>query len=305
METTKNLNAMKRKTIGDRIFSIILIAGMTIFALSFLFIFVWMFLNSLRNPANYNAEPLKLFDFSNQESLFTNYKEVFDYEVRKTILVNGKRTSVTLNVLTMLKNSGLQILFSVLGGLIFPPAVGYVVAKYNFKLKGVIVTTVIMTMCIPMIGTTASTLKFYDKLNMINTWWPVILGSSGGLGFGVLLYGNYFGAMPWEYVESAKLDGAGNLRAYLSIMLPQATPILLAQSVMTLIGAWNDYTTSFMYMPNMPTLAYGINGLSSYYSNAKPIAFAALFMMSAVTLILYGCFSKTIMSSFSAGGLKG
>lgn len=294
-----------KKKVGDYIFSWGIIFFMSLFALSFLFIFIWMLLNSFRNPASYNKNPLGLFDFSDVQNIFDNYKEVFAYEVRKTILVNGKRQSITINVLGMLKNSFLQMGFSVVGGLVFPPAVGYIVAKYDFKLKRIIMLTVLMTMSIPMIGTTAATLKFYDKLNVINTWWPVILSASGGLGFGVLLYGNYFGAMPWEYVESAKLDGAGNMRAYLSIMLPQATPILLAQTVMTIIGSWNDYTMSFMYMPNMPTLAYGINGLSSYYSNAKPIAFAALFMMSAVTLILYGCFSKTIMSSFSAGGLKG
>ncbi len=296
---------LNKKRISDQVFAWVIILFMSIFALSFVFIFFWMFLNSLREPANYNANPLKLFDFSGTDSLFENYKEVFEYEVRKTILVNGKRQSVTINVVQMLKNSFIQMSIAVIGGLIFPPAVGYVVAKYDFKLKKIIMVTVVMTMCIPMIGTTAATLKLYDKLKIINTWWPMVLSASGGLGFGVLLYGNYFGAMPWEYVESAKLDGAGNMRAYLSIMLPQATPILLAQTIMTIIGSWNDYMTSFMYMPNMPTLAYGINGLTSYYSNAKPVAFAALFMMSAVTLMLYGCFSKTIMSSFSAGGLKG
>lgn len=296
---------MHKKTVGDRIFSWTIIAFMSVFALSFLFIFVWMFCNSLRNPANYNAKPLALFDFRNMDGLFDNYKEVFKYQVIKTVKVDGKRQHLTINMFTMLKNSFIQIGISVIGGIVFPPAVGYVVAKYNFKLKKVIMTTIVMTMCIPSIGTTASTLNLYDKLNLINTWWPVVLGTSGGLGFGVLLYGNYFGAIPWEFVESAKLDGASNLKAYLLIMLPQAVPLLLAQTVMTVIGTWNDYMTSFMYMPDKPTLAYGINALTTYYNNAKPRAFAALFMMSGVTLVLYGLFSKTIMSSFSAGGLKG
>ncbi len=299
-----SLNTYK-KSWKDCVFAGILIFFMSIFAFSFIFIFVWMFSNSLRNIPEYNANPLNMFDFKGVEDFFANYKEVFKYEVRKTVMVDGHRTSIDLGFMTMLKNSFVYMFIAVIGGLVFPPAVGYVVAKYDFKLKKVIMTTVVMTMCIPGIVTMASTLRFYDKLNMINTWWPVILGSFAGLGFGVLLYGNYFGSIPWEYVESAKLDGAGNMYAYLHIMLPQAAPILLAQTVMTVITVWNDYATSFIYMPNKPTLAYGINGLSTHFSNAQPVTFAALFMMSAVTLILYAYFSKTIMSSFSAGGLKG
>jgi ABC-type glycerol-3-phosphate transport system permease component len=159
MHATYKDAKFNKKKIGDRIFAWAITLFMSIFALSFLFIFVWMILNSLRAPANYNANPLKLFDFSGTDSLFENYKEVFDYEVRKSILVNGKRQSVTINVVQMLKNSFIQMSIAVIGGLIFPPAVGYVVAKYDFKLKKIIMVTVVMTMCIPMIGTTAATLK--------------------------------------------------------------------------------------------------------------------------------------------------
>ena len=100
----KKERAYKTK-VGDYIFSWGIIFFMSLFALSFLFIFIWMLLNSFRNPASYNKNPLGLFDFSDVQNIFDNYKEVFAYEVRKTILVNGKRQSITINVLGMLKNS--------------------------------------------------------------------------------------------------------------------------------------------------------------------------------------------------------
>ena len=238
-------------------------------------------------------------------NLFDNYKQVFEYTVKFTAYVGGKRQHVTIGLIDMFGNSLTQIIIAVACGLVFPPAVGYVISKYNFRGKRLIELAVVMTMCIPTIGTTASVLTFYDKLGIMNTWWTVVLSRSGGLGFGVLLYGNYFASIPKEYVESAKLDGAGNLRAYLSIMLPQALPILTAQGILTVITNWNDYMTSFLYLKNNPTVAYGINALSNQFSNAYPVVFAALFMTSAVTLVLFACFNKKIMSSMSAGGLKG
>ena len=307
MKIAKPQYKIKKLTRGDIAFAAIVLTLMILFAASYLFMFIWVILNSFRVIANYNAEPMAIFNFEgvSLSNLFDNYKQVFEYTVKFTAYVGGKRQHVTIGLIDMFGNSLTQIVIAVACGLVFPPAVGYVISKYNFKGKRLIELAVVMTMCIPTIGTTASVLTFYDKLGIMNTWWTVVLSRSGGLGFGVLLYGNYFASIPKEYVESAKLDGAGNLRAYLSIMLPQALPILTAQGILTVITNWNDYMTSFLYLKNNPTVAYGINALSNQFSNAYPVVFAALFMTSAVTLVLFACFNKKIMSSMSAGGIKG
>ncbi len=307
MNTVKTKYKVKKLTKGDVVFAAIVLTVMILFAASYIFMFFWVVMNSFRVVANYNADPMAMFNFEGVtfSNLFDNYKTVFDYTVQYTAVIGGKRQHVTIGLIDMFGNSLMQIVIAVGCGLIFPPAVGYVISKYNFKGKRIIELAVVMTMCIPTIGTTASVISFYDKLGIMNTWWTVLLSHSGGLGFGVLLYGNYFGAIPKEYIESAKLDGAGNFRAYLSIMLPQALPILTAQGILTLISNWNDYMTSFLYLRYNPTVAYGINALSNQYSNAYPVVFAALFMTSAVTLILFACFNKKIMRSMSAGGVKG
>ena len=307
MANVKPKYKIKKLTRGDIAFAAVVLAIMILFAASYIFMFVWVFLNSFRVVSNYNANPMNMFDFTGVglSNMFDNYKEVFEYTVQYTAIIAGKRQHVTIGILDMFGNSLVQIVIAVGCGLVFPPVVGYIISKYEFKGKRIIEFAVVMTMCIPTIGTTASVISFYDKLGIMNTWWTVLLSRSGGLGFGVLLYGNYFGAIPREYVESAKLDGAGNLRAYLSIMLPQALPILTAQGILTFISNWNDYMTSFLYLRYNPTIAYGINALSNQFSNAYPVVFSALFMTSAVTLIMFGCFNKKIMSSMSAGGLKG
>ena len=293
----------KEKVRKNRVFEAIVVFFMALFAFSFLLMFVWMFFNSFRLVANYNANPSNMFDFEgvNPGNLFDNYKKVFEFTIRYT--QNRRHVDVTFG--KMLLNSLLLVLISVGAAVVFPPAVGYVVAKYKFRLRKFIITAVVLTMCIPTIASVTSTLVFFDKLHLTNTWLSVVLMHFGGINFGVLLYSNYFGALPTEYIESAKLDGASNMRTYLSIMLPQAMPIITAQIIFAVIGSWNDYMTPFMYLRTHPNVAYGVNSLSGAFSNAYPVVFAALFMTSAVTLIIYACFSKTVMSSLSAGGVKG
>lgn len=300
-------NKIKRMTKKDKAFAVVVVLGMALFSLSFIVIYVWMIMNSFRSVANYNANPMDLFDFDGVGwgNMFDNYKKVFDYTVKYTAIIGGKKQHVTIGLMQMFGNSLTQIAIGLVAGMLLPPAIGYVMAKYRFPGKHAIELAVILTMCIPTVGTTSAVLLFFDKLGIMNTWWTVILQKSGGLGFGVLLYGNYFAGVPWEYVESAKLDGAGNFQSYVRIMFPQALPVLVAQAIMGIIANWNDYSTSYLYLKNNPTVAFGINGLSSQFSNAYPVVFAALFLTSAMTLIIFAVFSKTIMNSLSIGGVKG
>lgn len=307
MIKSRRENKIKFKTPTDVAFSVVITVLMSLFAISFIFVLFWMVISSFRTYVSYNNAPNSMFNFSGTtfKNLFENYKTVLSYSTTTLVIVNGERVRKTLNIFTMLKNSFLQMAIAVIFSFIFPPAVGYVISKYKFKGKKLIVTAVVSTMCIPSIGTTVAVLSFYDKLNVINTWWPVILSSSGGLGYGVLLYGNYFAAIPWEYVESAKLDGASDLTSYVRIMFPQVLPILLAHIILAIISVWNDYMTCYLYMPKNMTIAYGVSRISSEYSDRYPIVFAALTMTTMFTLIIYSCFSKTILSSMSEGGVKG
>ncbi len=298
---------LNKKSGIDQVFAIVIIVIMSIFALSYIFMFVWMILNSFRITANYNANPRNMFDFTGVtgENFWNNYKEVFKYSISGVKRVNGKRVPYTVGFGDMFTNSLIQIVISLMGGLIFPPVVGYVMSKYEFKGKRIIEIAVLATMCIPAIGTTPLVIKFYDGLGLMNTWWTIVISRSGGLSFGVLLYGNYFGSIPKDYIEAAKIEGAGNLYAYVKIMLPLAIPILVAQSVLTFIGSWNDYMTSFLYLKYNPTIALGIHKISSKFSNNYPVVFSALFFASSVTLIIFAIFNKKIMSNMSAGGVKG
>lgn len=284
-----------RRSGTDRIFRAILFFIIVIFALSYLYIFLWMFFNSLRTGVGFARKPFALFDLEGIS--LNNYKEVFSY-------TTGRNQT---NVLGMLKNSFILIIGCTALTLFLPSTTGYVFAKFQFRGSKVMVNIIIITMVVPTVGALSTTYKFINDIGLYDNFLGIFLLNASGFGFNFLLFKNFFAGVPTEYKEAAYLDGAGNLKTYLIVMFPQAKPLLLSTAIMTIIGSWNDFFTPYLYLPSYPTMALGVNNI--YISFVKqgqnyPIIFAAMTFTAGIVLVIYAFFSKTIVTSMSAGGLK-
>lgn len=284
-----------RPSAGDIVYKILVTAGILLFSLSFLFVLVWMFCNSIRPQKSYFNNVLAFWNLKG--ATFDNYVKIF----------TTKYSSAKITMFGMLKNS--LVLIAVCTGLqaIVPVITGYVVARYKTGLGAIAVQLVIISMVVPAIGSTASTYAFMSAIKLKDKWLGIFLMNAGGLGFGMLLYKNYFSSISWEYAESAFLDGAGNLRVFFSIMYPQALPLIVSMAILNVIGLWNDYMTPYLFLNSKPTVALGVYSIQTRaeQSGAMPQAFAAMTFMTVFVLAIYAGFSKTIMSSMSVGGLKG
>lgn len=295
MKLKNNPETKSRPSAGDIVYKILVTAGILLFSLSFLFVLVWMFCNSIRPQKSYFNNVLAFWNLKG--ATFDNYVKIF----------TTKYSSAKITMFGMLKNS--LVLIAVCTGLqaIVPVITGYVVARYKTRLGAIAVQLVIISMVVPAIGSTASTYAFMSAIKLKDKWLGIFLMNAGGLGFGMLLYKNYFSSISWEYAESAFLDGAGNLRVFFSIMYPQALPLIVSMAILNVIGLWNDYMTSYLFLNSKPTVALGVYSIQTRaeQSGAMPQAFAAMTFMTVFVLAIYAGFSKTIMSSMSVGGLKG
>lgn len=295
MKLKNNPETKSRPSAGDIVYKILVTAGILLFSLSFLFVLVWMFCNSIRPQKSYFNNVLAFWNLKG--ATFDNYIKIF----------TTKYSSAKITMFGMLKNS--LVLIAVCTGLqaIVPVITGYVVARYKTGLGAIAVQLVIISMVVPAIGSTASTYAFMSAIKLKDKWLGIFLMNAGGLGFGMLLYKNYFSSISWEYAESAFLDGAGNLRVFFSIMYPQALPLIVSMAILNVIGLWNDYMTPYLFLNSKPTVALGVYSIQTRaeQSGAMPQAFAAMTFMTVFVLAIYAGFSKTIMSSMSVGGLKG
>lgn len=295
MELKNNPEIKSRLHAGDVVYKILVTAGILLFSLSFAFVLVWMLCNSVRPQKSYFNDVLAFWNLKG--ATFDNYVRIF----------TTKYGSAKITMFGMLKNSFILIIVCTALQAIVPVITGYVVARYKTKLGAVAVQLVIISMVVPAIGSTASTYSFMSAIKLKDKWLGIFLMNAGGLGFGMLLYKNYFSSISWEYAESAFLDGAGNLRVFFSIMYPQALPLIVSMAILNVIGLWNDYMTPYLFLNSKPTVALGVYSIQTRAerNGAMPQAFAAMTFMTIFVLIIYAAFSKTIMSSMSVGGLKG
>ncbi len=295
MELKNNREIKSRLHAGDVVYKILVTAGILLFSLSFAFVLVWMLCNSVRPQKSYFNDVLAFWNLKG--ATFDNYVRIF----------TTKYGSAKITMFGMLKNSFILIIVCTALQAIVPVITGYAVARYKTKLGAVAVQLVIISMVVPAIGSTASTYSFMSAIKLKDKWLGIFLMNAGGLGFGMLLYKNYFSSISWEYAESAFLDGAGNLRVFFSIMYPQALPLIVSMAILNVIGLWNDYMTPYLFLNSKPTVALGVYSIQTRAerNGAMPQAFAAMTFMTIFVLIIYAAFSKTIMSSMSVGGLKG
>ena len=269
-----------------------------LYAVSLVFPFLWLLMNSLQDRTLYELNQMygKAFVFPT-ELHWENYSYAFTQ-----LTYNGA------NIFMMFFNSVWYTLAYTLGGVLMSAFTGYALAKYKFKARGLIYGIIIFTMTIPTVGTTGAMFNLvYNVLHLYDSPLYVILRHLSGTGLNFLVLYGFFKNVSWSYAEAAFIDGAGHTRVFFSIMLPQAASAIGTLCIVSGIAAWNEYMDVLMYLPSFPTIASGMYGVSRTLPRQgySTVYFAALVISMLPILIVFSCFSNVIMKNFAVGGLKG
>ena len=303
MKKVKEKNILSKRSPYERILFGIVFVIFAIYALSLLFPLSYLFTTSLKESYAYEMDIIngKLFALPKLTELdFMNYSEALN----KMFILNTYGREIYLY--EMFFNSVWYTLGSSFGGVLVSSFTAYALAKYKFVGRNAIYAVIIFTMTIPIMGSTGSTLKLLTSLNIYNT--PLFLITAlSGFGFNFMILYGFFKSLPWSYAEAVFIDGGGHFTAFFKIMLPQAKAAITTLVIMAGIGAWNDYTTSLLYMPDFPTIASGLYRVQEVAEDTGdiPMYFAGLTLSIVPVIVLFSCCSDTIMKNFTMGGLKG
>ena len=262
-----------------------------IYAISLFVSFFWAFISSLKTDDEYFE---KVFAWP-KHWLFSNYIKAFsEFEVYGVSFIGMFGNSLWLTVM----GTFISIMVTSM--------TAYVIAKYNFFGNRFIYRLAIFIMVIPIVGNLPAQYKLILDLG-INNPFGILLLYTGGFGMNFIILNGTYRSISWNYAEAAFIDGASDWTVYWRIMLPQAVPALIALSILSCIGIWNDYMTPFLYLKQTPTLALGIYqfDLAQQYRSNVPIYYCGVLMSILPILILFCCMQKTIMTNTVAGALKG
>lgn len=295
---------LKKRSPRENVLFGIVFAIFVIYALSLVFPFLYMMMNSFKDSYVYLEES---FGGGNHlsfpsEWVFANYSEaLLEMSMKNT---RGDTVGFPL----MFLNSIWYSVLCTASGVFASALTSYCIAKYKFKLRGILYGIAIFSMTIPIVGNTGSFFKLINQLGLYNTPLYPIVTAFGGFGFNFLVLYGFFRSLPWSYAEATFIDGGGHATVFFRIMLPQAWPAMLTLCIMAFIGAWNDYMTMILYMPDYPTLASGLYVIESSIKRSDagsyPVYYAALLIACLPIIAIFAGFSDIIMSNFTIGGLK-
>lgn len=293
-EHERKHDVLYKRNGGEKAIFIIMFVVFVLFALSFIFPFVWVLINSFKPKAEFATNFMGL---PNNWTL-KNYLDAF----KTTESQSG------FNIFQMLLMSVVVAGGGTIATVITSSFAAYVVAKYKFPGRNLLFSVVIFAMIIPAVGSLPSQIQLMDKMGLTDKVIGPIFLYSGAFGSNFLLLYSFFKNLSWTYVEAAKVDGASDFKIFFKIIIPMAKGPIIAVSVIQLIGLWNDYLAPSIYIPDKPTIAVGLKYLSETMLDAKgdyTLLFATIILALIPIISLFVGFSKTIMENTSVGGLKG
>ncbi|MGV3614709.1 MAG: carbohydrate ABC transporter permease [Fimbriimonas sp.] len=184
----------------------------------------------------------------------------------------------------------------------------FIFSRYRFPGHRALFLFVLCFMMIPGILTLVPSFLLVKRLGLLNSYWVLILPYiAGGQVFAIFLFKSFFDGLPGELFESARMDGAGHLRQYWSLVMPLSKQVLSVVLVTNILGTWNNFLWPLITNSDAKyhTISSGLfllnsSTLATNYSNL----FAAYVLSSIPMLVMFLYATKPFMAGLTSGAFK-
>lgn len=221
--------------------------------------------------------------------------------------IENLKTIFASNFLQSYGNSFIISLSAMVLSVIICSMAGYAMNVYSFKLKKTLSVFIMMTMMVPtQIGIIGYMIEMRN-MHLNQTLLPMIFVWLAS-GFGAYWMISFIkGALPPELVESARIDGAGEIRIFLKIAFPCIRPGLLTLCLLQFLWSWNSYIYPLVFVNKQQnyTIPIFVKSLASAYRTDYGAQLAGLTLSTIPVLIIFIIGSKNLIQGLTAGAVKG
>lgn len=302
MKRTLDRNILKAK--AYKVFCWVLVL---ILAFLFTFPLYWIITGSFKNGADINsATPVwwpSEWVTENYERLMNQRSApLFQLELGDLVITGPKIPAA----IKWLGNTVIMAVVSMLLTCVTAAMAGYALAKKRFYGRTLLFSLIVCAMALPKQVVLIPLVRLMSQIGLYDNLWAVILPIVGWP-FGVFLLKQFSEGVPGEMIEAARIDGAGEIRTFLDVVLPMIKPGIGALAIFTFINSWNDYFMQLIMLISNEnlTISLGIATMQGESSTDYGLLMAGSALAAVPIIIVFLIFQKYFTKGITMGAVKG
>jgi multiple sugar transport system permease protein len=210
---------------------------------------------------------------------------------------------------TFFANSTILAGGAVIGIVLSSSVTAYAFARIRFPGRNVWFSIMIGTLLLPFHVVIIPQYILFQRLGLVDTFAPLLVGKFLAVeAFFVFLMVQFMRNLPRELDEAARIDGAGHLRIYWSIMLPLMRPAIITSSIFAFIWSWNDFLGPLLYLKSPQNYSVPV-ALRLFVDQTTVSDFGGQMAMAVLALVpvllFFLIFQRFLIAGVATQGLKG
>jgi len=252
-----------------------------------LFPLVWMLSVSFMQPGDASSLPPPLLP---RHFTFDNYRELFVHAGMGRYFANSLLISSAITVFSVLINV----------------MAGYAFAKLRFSGRQRLFQALVGGLVIPAQVAMLPLFLLLKYIGLINTYGAVIVPALATI-FGIFLVRQYTSGIPDDLLEAARIDGAGEARIFMQIVMPLLKPIMVTLAIFTFLAAWNDFMWPLIALTGQEhyTLPIALASLSREHVQDSELMMAGSVVTVVPVLALFLAMQRYYLEGLLLGSVKG
>jgi multiple sugar transport system permease protein len=286
------VETLRRQSIRTTLWAGAVTFVIAIGALVMLFPVVFMITTSLKTSGNTFIIPIKWLPGIEFVPQWKNFPDALNFMKWTVVYGNTLKVSVT----------------DMIGDTVSAAVVAYGFARFRAPGRDFLFTIVLATLMIPYQVRLVPEYLAFAKLDLVDTLWPLILPAWFGSAFNIFLLRQFFMTIPLEMDEAAKIDGAGPIRIFVDVLLPQIRPALAVVAIGSFTYNWNDFLRPLIYLNSADnrTAAVALSFFQASYGGTPwNLLMAAALVMLVPILVLFFFAQRYFIQGIVISGVKG
>jgi multiple sugar transport system permease protein len=214
----------------------------------------------------------------------------------------------TVPLLRYAANTFIYASLATIGVVVSSVPVAYALSRLRWRGRDAVFLLVVASMMLPTQVTIVPLYIMFSKLHLVGSLTPLILPNWFGDAFSIFLLRQFFLTIPEEYADAARVDGCGELRILLTVVLRLARPAIAAVGLFAFLYAWNDFFGPLLYTAENPahwTLSVGLAQFRTTYQVQWNLTMMATILFMAPVVLLFFAAQKAFVEGVTLTGVKG